>query len=725
MAADILHLPAALASDLVEIVAIVDPAGNRASGLARRYGLDVEIGGTIDDIHTAIDGVIIATPNNAHKPVAAACARRGLHCLIEKPLATSTADGEEICNLQREHNVTIAVGYATRFRNSVVLLKELLDARHFGSIRRFHFQEGSVGGWGAASGFNLDRAAMGGGVLVGTGTHFLDRMLYWFGLPEECEMADDSSGGPEAHCLASVHYRRAGECFDGTICISRLFHLKTGLVIETEDGCVILEGYASPPVFRPRGSPSLEMVLRPRGTPPFPEGVSSFQLQLEDFVAACRGQRKPLVDAEQGLASLRLLEKLYANRTALAEPWRGSAAQSMALPASIRTPPSLKVGIFGASGFVGATLLERLRHRGIDTVAMIHTTGNAWRLARARTPMKLVDIRSPSEVAVAMRGCTHIVNCTRGDDATMIAGLRNLLDEARRQQIQRFVHLSSIAVYGTRPGPEAAGEDSPARPASGSYGALKLRQDELVARAHRNGLSCVVLCLPNISGVYSGFVCSVIEDIREGRFALVEGGRMPINIVDVDNVVYAIELALAAENADGSRMFITDGDDITWGHFVDQLLPLIELSEPLPTISAEAAATPGGERRRASVGRALVHLMSSEVRGALRADPLIEKCEQSARALVEWLPDRLQERLRSSLGGPVRVPKVTTQRLFQSRYMEQQLRGVVHRSQRAAQLIGYTPRIQFADSMARFRSWYTASNGIGSERWPLAKQLLH
>src|SRR5579883_2081463 len=102
----------------------------------------------------------------------------------------------------------------------------------------------------------------------------------------------------------------------------------------------------------------------PAGTPPFPEGVSSFQLQLEDFVAACRGQRKPLVDAEQGLASLRLLEKLYANRTALAEPWRGSAAQSMALPASIRTPPSLKVGIFGASGFVGATLLERLRHRG-------------------------------------------------------------------------------------------------------------------------------------------------------------------------------------------------------------------------------------------------------------------------------------------------------------------------------------------------------------------------
>src|SRR4029078_4923773 len=132
------------------------------------------------------------------------------------------------------------------------------------------------------------------------------------------------------------------------------------------------------------------------------------------------------------------------------------------------------------------------------------------RLARHGIPLSFVDVRSRPAIREAMHGCTHVVNCTRGSDETMIGGLENLLAEAKNNGIQRFVHLSSVAVYGDPPPPDARSEQCEPLPAPGSYGALKLRQDELVARAHDNGLSCAVLCPPNITGVFSGFACSIV-----------------------------------------------------------------------------------------------------------------------------------------------------------------------------------------------------------------------
>ena len=94
-AGEILHLPAALASELVDVAAIVDRDVERASALARKFGLQCEIAKEIADVRGPIDGAIIAVPNNIHKAVAFSCAERGIHCLIEKPLAPSVEDAED------------------------------------------------------------------------------------------------------------------------------------------------------------------------------------------------------------------------------------------------------------------------------------------------------------------------------------------------------------------------------------------------------------------------------------------------------------------------------------------------------------------------------------------------------------------------------------------------------------------------------------------------------
>jgi predicted dehydrogenase/nucleoside-diphosphate-sugar epimerase len=724
-AAGTLHLPAALASELVEVVALVDPVVERAEALAARYGVRPQIGRSIDDICNPVDGAIIATPNNTHRDVALACAVRRINCLIEKPLATTLRDAEEICRAAAEHGIVLTVGYAMRFRNEVTLLKRLLENRFFGHVSRFHFQHGSLGGWSPVSGYNLDRTASGGGVLVVSGAHFLDLMLYWFGYPDECEMLDDATGGPEAHCVVTVRYRSAGRQFDGTVRLSKIFDLNPGFVIDAERGRVQLGVDTSRLLFRPREDGPFQIVLEPRGQVDFPLGVSNFQLQLEDFVVACHGKRSPLVDGYQGLLSVRLLDQLYSTRKCLKEPCLLNAEprRPCELSSKGNTAERMKVAVFGASGFVGSTLVEQLREKKIDVVAAIHSTGNAWRLARSGVPLRSVDLMSRGGIADALRGCTHVVNCTRGSDELMIRGLKNLLAEAAQQRVRRFVHLSSVAVYGDPPPGESEREECEPQPTPGTYGAIKLHQDELVASAHARGLNSAILCPPNITGLYSPFLCSVLDDMRCGRLALVDEGQMPISLVDVENLCHAIELALRIDRADGRRTFVTDRDGITWKDLSDELMPLAELSAPLPSLPLSTIEAPRSAPGRPSPLRAMKHLVSSEVQSALRADPLFDKAALAARAVIKKLPTRFEDGLSRRIGGPVRVSKVPTTPSFSSRYIGQQLRGVIHSSERAVRTLGYVRIVEFPESMERFRRWYVATRGMQSESWPLAREL--
>lgn len=382
----------------------------------------------------------------------------------------------------------------------------------------------------------------------------------------------------------------------------------------------------------------------------------------------------------------------------------------------------MKLAIFGATGFVGATLAERLiGWPGVELRLFCRGFGGAWRLARAGAPLAAVDILDRAAVVAALAGCTHVVNCTRGDSDVMIRGFGNLLEASRKAGIARFVHLSSTAVYGDPPPLESAEESAPARPLAGSYGAEKLAQDVMVEEAAAKGLSCAVLCPPNISGVYSSFVCNVLADLRVGTFALVEGGGLALNVVDVDNLAHAIELALAVPKVDAKRIFVTDGERLTWRDLADALMPLAERTSPLADLPAELFAAQPRPAAKTSLWRSAKHLVSSDVREALRRDPLLARLDRRLRRLAGLAGARIEDALRLSIEGPLKVMKVADRNHYASRYNAMQLRKVTHRIDRARAVLGYAPVLDFSASMARFRAWYEGSHGFGADFWPLAR----
>lgn len=317
------HLPAALASDKAQVVALVDPMRQRAEELARWYGIAPVIVPQVQDVLGDIDGAVIATPNDTHMSIALTCLEAGVATLIEKPLASTYAEGEAIVRAGQASGTVVAVGYMVRFRENILLLDDLLKVGYFGTVRRFAHQAGTVGGWTPMSSYNLSRKATGGGVLVVTGTHFLDCMLHFWGYPDDVALADDAQGGPEANCLATFRYTTTAAPFEGVALYSKTTELPRGLIIETDRGIVQVADTdeADSLVFRPHTHAQVEQVVHRHGTPPYPQGMSVFQRQLDDFVDARQQGRSPMVDGCQGLMSLRLLEELYTRRKTLNTDW--------------------------------------------------------------------------------------------------------------------------------------------------------------------------------------------------------------------------------------------------------------------------------------------------------------------------------------------------------------------------------------------------------------------
>mgnify|MGYP001016314483 FL=1 len=90
-----------------------------------------------------VDAVAIATASPSHLAVARACMKRGLSVFIEKPLATSLADGKHIAALARRHDVSVFVGHLHLYNPGYAAMKRAV--KKIGAIRRVLAEAGGPG----------------------------------------------------------------------------------------------------------------------------------------------------------------------------------------------------------------------------------------------------------------------------------------------------------------------------------------------------------------------------------------------------------------------------------------------------------------------------------------------------------------------------------------------------------------------------------------------------
>jgi nucleoside-diphosphate-sugar epimerase len=387
-------------------------------------------------------------------------------------------------------------------------------------------------------------------------------------------------------------------------------------------------------------------------------------------------------------------------------PRRGSARVTPLFPD--------RVLITGASGFIGSRLCEVLSLLKVCTVrAFVHSTGSAARIARLPLDFAVGDLCDAASVEKAMDGCNGVVHLARGSTRVMRTGLENLLRAAVRHKVSRFVHMSSVAVYGNDPPPESANEDTPTRRTNLPYGNEKLGQERRVHRyVRRHSLPAVILRPPNVYGPFSPFTVGLLDQIRGGRLAIVDEGSNPCNLAYVDNVIEAVLLALWMPEAVGQTFFVTDRAFVTWKQCLEHHAAILGTS--IQHVSSSDLVTPAPEHRVRDSVRVLPGvLFSPDFRRAVRQVPVIRDLEQFAYERFELLSPSTQQKIRLRLHGPERPNRASMPR-FQANnnIIAAQARKVAHSSDKAMRMLGYTAPISYSEGMALTREWLHSSRLI-------------
>ena len=370
-------------------------------------------------------------------------------------------------------------------------------------------------------------------------------------------------------------------------------------------------------------------------------------------------------------------------------------------------PP--RVLVTGATGFIGGRLCEvmALSH-AFEPRPFVHTTGSAWRIARFPLDFALGDLGDGRAVDRAMDGCDAVVHLARGNDAVMRRGLENVLRAAVAHRVSRFVHISSVAVYGSQPPAASVSEAAPAKRSDLAYGNAKLEQEHRVLRyGRRHGLNVVILRPPNVYGPFGAFSVELINAIRSRGVAIVDGGRNPCNLVYVDNLVEAIFLALRRPEAPGQVFFVTDREPVSWKRSITDHAAL--LGADVPYVAAAELAPSARERLWRDSVRALPGVIAdAEFRRALTRIPLARRAMSLLAAWLPSLPGPTEQAVRGWLRGRASVRRNgSSEHAFHADhpFIAAQRRSVAHSSDKARRLLGYTAPVSYDEGLSLTEAW--------------------
>ena len=191
------HLPAAMKNPGMRLVALLYTNLSRAEELAARYG----IAQTAESFETLPDppqAAIIALPHHCHTPVATALLLRGVHILVEKPMALSPAEARQMLCAAEAGGASLTAGMVRRFLPELRLAKQVVASGVLGEIQGFTVREGRIYDWPSLTDSPLRRESAGGGVLIDVGVHVLDSLFFCLGELAVVDYADDCFGGVEA-----------------------------------------------------------------------------------------------------------------------------------------------------------------------------------------------------------------------------------------------------------------------------------------------------------------------------------------------------------------------------------------------------------------------------------------------------------------------------------------------------------------------------------------------
>jgi len=303
MAATHIHLPLLRAAG-VEVTVFASRSRSSADAACSGWA-----GGTVVErwedavVRDDVDAVLVATPNAQHWEVAIAAARAGKHVLVDKPMARTTAEADEMIEASDKHGIVLVPFQNTRFMTPFVAAHDLVAEGRIGEVTGLRAAMGHGGpqAWAPKATWFFDKEAAGGGCLIDMGVHVIDLVRYVTGddIVEVSALLDRSvEGEVETDAQLLVQLRRGAI---GTVHAS--WSSRPGpdhqLTVVGTDGTLHLDS-RTPLTLLPLAGERERIALPEASTSP-----------LHEFLAAVRGERAPSVTAADGRAAVAVVEAAY------------------------------------------------------------------------------------------------------------------------------------------------------------------------------------------------------------------------------------------------------------------------------------------------------------------------------------------------------------------------------------------------------------------------------
>lgn len=333
------HLHAQAVQQLpdAQLVGVVGRNAEKAAAFGAEYAIPSYTDLTRMVGETGAQAVIICTPHPAHADPTVEAARLGVHVLVEKPLASTLADCDAMIAAAKAHNVKLGVVSQRRFFEPVVRMHDAIQA---GKIGRPVLGHVVMYGWRddayyAADAWRGTWQEEGGGVLVNQAPHQLDIFQWLMGQPIDSLFGYwGNLNHPyievEDTAVAVVRFKDGAL---GNIIVSNSqkpgiygrvhIHGEKGASVGAmmEGGAMFIAGMTTieePPlndIWTIPGETDQLAVWEAEDRSRFPTlgdpALHYIRLQDEDFVAAIRDDREPLITGEDGRVTVEIFTAIY------------------------------------------------------------------------------------------------------------------------------------------------------------------------------------------------------------------------------------------------------------------------------------------------------------------------------------------------------------------------------------------------------------------------------
>ncbi|MFN7926621.1 MAG: Gfo/Idh/MocA family oxidoreductase [Blastocatellia bacterium] len=579
------HIEALKLLPNVKIAAVCDAHAGRATALAKKWGIP-QVFSTVEDViaSQSCDVAHVLVPPDLHRKVAEPLLRAGMHVMVEKPLAVSSADCEALQQAAAEKNVKLGINHNSTFRPSFTQLKQILRSGEVGHLHHVICHLNVPLRQLGAKQFSHWMFQLPQNLFLEQGVHPLSQIYDLIG--KASQVTTLTSGqqqlAPGVEIYDTWQVSLVGErataqlflsvgqdfpswqitaiCEDGTIhadflherCLVQTRTKEMDFYNSLRTGRQMARQLTKQSIRGAAGYILSQLKLVPK-TDPFIVSINEAVAAFYDGI----GNGGAFVDGQAGADVIRMCEQVTAT---VAKPAAAPVAAAQG-----ESQANFDAVVIGGTGFIGSHLLKQLIAankrvkviaRNIRTLPDIFHHPNVSLMSGDIADEKVIDAAVASAPVVI-----HLAHGGGGDTwedikRSMVDGTRVIAEACLRHKTKRLIYIGTIASLYLGNSSERITGDTPNDPQAETralYSRGKALCEDLLNKLHKEQNLPVVILRPGVVIGEGGmpFHSGLGFANQEGHMIGWNRGTNPLPFILVEDCASAIAQAMTAPGIEG------------------------------------------------------------------------------------------------------------------------------------------------------------------------------